>query len=143
VNGVAQQTVAASDDSVPTIIQNVEDGAKVVGNEVVKGAEAVVDAVEKHPELLAEFVFSLILGLIADICRGAVALGVGVASLVAPELIVGSVALVGKMAADATKETINNIVVESGDSVVKGIAKEVTKDTAELAAQDGGFLISR
>jgi histone H3/H4 len=41
------------------------------------------------------------------------------------------------MAADATKETINDIVVESGNSVVEGIAKEVTEDTAELAAQDG------
>lgn len=65
------------------------------------------------------------------------ALGIGVASLVQPELIVGSVALVGKMAADATKETIDEIVVESGNSIVKGIAKEVTDETAELAAQDG------
>lgn len=67
------------------------------------------------------------------------ALVVGVASLIQPELIVGSVALVGKMAADATKETINEIVVESGNSVVKGIAQQVTDETAELAAQDGTF----
>jgi hypothetical protein len=51
---VAKETVAASDDSISTIIQNAEDGAKVIGNEIVKGAEAVVDAVEKHPELIAE-----------------------------------------------------------------------------------------
>lgn len=51
---MAQQTVAASDDSISTIIQNVEDGAKVIGNEIMKGAEAVVVAVEKHPELIAE-----------------------------------------------------------------------------------------
>ena len=54
VNGVAQETAAASDDSTSTIIQNVEDGAKVLGGEIVKGAEAVVAAVEKHPELIAE-----------------------------------------------------------------------------------------
>lgn len=121
VNGVAKETVAASDDSFSTIVSNIEDGAKVIGGEIVKGAEAVVDAVEKHPELIAE---------------GALALGVGVASLVQPELIVGSVALVGKMAADATKDTINQIVVESGSNVVKGVSKEVTEETAELAAQD-------
>lgn len=59
VNGVAKETVAASDDSISTIIQNVEDGAIVIGKEIVKGAEAVVDAVEKHPELIAEYVYCL------------------------------------------------------------------------------------
>jgi hypothetical protein len=47
----------------------VEDGAKVVGDEIVKGAEAVVDAVEKHPELIAEFVFFLILRVLADVLQ--------------------------------------------------------------------------
>ena len=45
-------------------------------------------------------------------------------------------ALVGKMAADATKDTINQIVVESGTEVVKGVSKEVADETAGLAAQD-------
>jgi hypothetical protein len=54
VNGVAKEAVAASDDSIAEIIENIEDGAIAIGNEIVKGAEAVVEAVEKHPELLVE-----------------------------------------------------------------------------------------
>ena len=63
-------------------------------------------------------------------------MAVGLASVVQPELAVGTVALVGKMASDATKETINKIVVDSSSDVVKGVAKQVTDETAELAAQD-------
>ena len=63
-------------------------------------------------------------------------MAVGIASVAQPELAVGTVALVGKMASDATKETINQIVVDSSSDVVKGVAKQVTDKTAELAAQD-------
>ena len=60
VNGVAKETVAASDDSIGTIIQNLGDGAEAIGSEIVKGAVAVVEAVERHPELIAELVRSII-----------------------------------------------------------------------------------
>ena len=54
VNGVAKQGVAATDDSISDIIENIEDGAKVIGEEIMKGGETVIDAVQKHPELIAE-----------------------------------------------------------------------------------------
>ena len=53
-----------------------------------------------------------------------------------PELAVGAVALVGKMASDATEKTVKQIVEDSGSGVVKGVAEKVNADTAELAAQD-------
>jgi hypothetical protein len=56
--------------------------------------------------------------------------------LVQPELAVGAVALVGKMASDATERTVKQIVEDSGSGVVKGVAEKVNADTAELAAQD-------
>jgi hypothetical protein len=55
---------------------------------------------------------------------------------VQPELAVGTVALVGKMASDATEKTVKQIVEDSGSGVVKGVAEKVNADTAELAAQD-------
>jgi hypothetical protein len=54
VSGVSKEAVAASDDSVSSIIENVEDGLVVVGSEIVKGVEVAVKAVEQHPELIAE-----------------------------------------------------------------------------------------
>ena len=54
INGVAKETVAATDDDASTILENIKDGVKVIGSEIVEGAEAVVEAVEKHPELIAE-----------------------------------------------------------------------------------------
>jgi hypothetical protein len=40
------------------------------------------------------------------------AVAIGVASLVQPELIAGEVALIGKMAADSAKKTITTIATE-------------------------------
>ncbi|KAG9244216.1 hypothetical protein BJ878DRAFT_80794 [Calycina marina] len=121
VNGVAKEALAATDDNSSTMLENIEDGVVAVGSQIVHGAVAVVEAVEKHPELLAE---------------GALAIGIGVASIVQPELIVGSVAMIGKMAADAAKETVNEIVVESSTEVIKRVSKDIADETAELAAQD-------
>ena len=68
--------------------------------------------------------------------RAALATGIGAVSLVQPKLVVGSVSLLRKMASDAVKETVNEVVIESSTGIVKGVSKEVTEHTADLAAQD-------
>lgn len=60
-------------------------------------------------------------------------MGVGVASLVQPELIVGSVAMIGKMAADSAKKTASDIAVTASTHVVNEIGKDITEDIANDA----------
>jgi hypothetical protein len=63
--------------------------------------------------------------------RGAVAVAIGVASVVQPELIVGSVAMIGKMAADRAKTTANEIAVEASTHVVNELSKDLNEELAE------------
>jgi hypothetical protein len=51
---IAKEVVSATDEDVPSLLDKVQDGLEDVVEEVVKGAEAAVDAVEQHPELIAE-----------------------------------------------------------------------------------------
>ena len=37
------------------LVEKLEDGAAVVASEVMKGAEKAIQAVEDHPELIAEY----------------------------------------------------------------------------------------
>jgi hypothetical protein len=53
-NSVAKEAI--DDNESETFLQKVEGAAQIVANEVVKGAQNVVTAVEEHPELLAEYV---------------------------------------------------------------------------------------
>ena len=65
--------------------------------------------------------------------RAAIAVGIGVASIVQPELIVGSVAMIGKMAADSAKKTASDIAVTASTHVVNEIGKDITEDIAKDA----------
>jgi hypothetical protein len=64
---------------------------------------------------------------------GAVAVGIVVASIVQPELIVESVAIIGKMAADSAKKMASDIAVTAGTHVVNEIGKDITEDIAKDA----------
>jgi hypothetical protein len=48
--------VSATDEGVPSLLDKVQDGLQDVATEVMKGAESAVEAVEQHPELIAEWV---------------------------------------------------------------------------------------
>lgn len=72
----------------------------------------------------------------ADVCRGALAVAIGAASLVQPELVAGEVALIGKMAADSAKKTVTTIASDTGSKVVKAISKDIADDAKEEAAKD-------
>jgi hypothetical protein len=48
--------VSATDEGVPSLLDKVQDGLQDVTTEVMKGAESAVEAVEQHPELIAEWV---------------------------------------------------------------------------------------
>jgi hypothetical protein len=70
----------------------------------------------------------------ANAFRGAVAVAVGVASIVQPELIVGSVAMIGKMAAaDRAKTTANEIAMEASTHVVNELSKDLNGELADHA----------
>ena len=56
VKGVAQEGLAATDDNASTVLENIIEGAEAVAGEVVKATEKVIEAVENHPELIAELV---------------------------------------------------------------------------------------
>lgn len=60
-------------------------------------------------------------------------MGIGVASIVQPELIVGSVAMIGKMAADSAKKTASEIAVTASTHVVNELGKDITEDVAKDA----------
>ena len=53
-NSVAKEAVSATDENVPSLLEKLEGGLQDVAHEVAKGAEAAVEAVEQHPELIAE-----------------------------------------------------------------------------------------
>lgn len=53
-NSVAKDAVHAAADEDVTFMDKVEGAAQIVANEIVKGAQNVVTAVEEHPELIAE-----------------------------------------------------------------------------------------
>ncbi|KAH7324000.1 hypothetical protein BKA65DRAFT_78749 [Rhexocercosporidium sp. MPI-PUGE-AT-0058] len=120
-SGIAQEAVSATDDGVSNILHKVEGAVEVVVEEVVNGAEHVVEAVKQHPELIAE---------------GALAVAIGVASLVQPELIAGEVAILGKMAADSAKKTVTKIASDEGEKIVKAISKDLAEDAKVEAEKD-------
>ena len=53
-SSVVKEVVSATDEPVHSLLDKVQAGVTDVGNEVFKGAEATVQAVEQHPELIAE-----------------------------------------------------------------------------------------
>jgi hypothetical protein len=55
-NSVAREVVAATDEDPSSLVDKLQDGLEVVAAEVMKGAGEVVEAVEAHPELIAEYV---------------------------------------------------------------------------------------
>ncbi|KAH8812680.1 hypothetical protein F5884DRAFT_878565 [Xylogone sp. PMI_703] len=123
VHEVAQQTVDEANETPSSVLEDVGEGLGEIVEDVVEGAGKVAEQVEAHPELLVE---------------GALAVGIGVVSVVQPELIAGSVALVGKMAADSVTNTMNDIIVTSGTGVVKEVAKDVAdeNDNTKLKATE-------
>lgn len=64
------------------------------------------------------------------------AVAIGAASLVQPELVAGEVTLIGKMAADSAKKSITTIASDTGSKVVKGISKDIADDAKEEQAKD-------
>ncbi|KAG9235018.1 hypothetical protein BJ875DRAFT_284495 [Amylocarpus encephaloides] len=113
-----KEVAAETKDGLPSLAEvgeSIVDVVETIAEEVVEGVEVVIDEVKAHPELIAE---------------GAVAVGIGIASIVQPELIVGSVAMIGKMAADRAKRTANEIAVEAGNHVVKELSKDLNEELA-------------
>ncbi|KAL2062894.1 hypothetical protein VTL71DRAFT_5966 [Oculimacula yallundae] len=119
--GVAQEVVSATDDNVSNILHKVEGAVKVVAHEVADGVVHVVETVKQHPELIAE---------------GVLAVAIGVASLVQPELIAGEIAILGKMAADSAKKTVTQIASEEGEKIVTAISKDLADDAKIEAEKD-------
>ncbi|KAH7389018.1 hypothetical protein BKA64DRAFT_127757 [Cadophora sp. MPI-SDFR-AT-0126] len=120
-SGIAQEAVSATDDGVSNMIHKVEGAVETVIEEVANGAKHVVETVKQHPELIAE---------------GALAVAIGVASLVQPELIAGEVAILGKMAADSAKKTVTQIASDEGEKIVKAISKDLAEDAKAEAEKD-------
>ncbi|PVH77888.1 hypothetical protein DL98DRAFT_656454 [Cadophora sp. DSE1049] len=120
-SGIAQEAVSATDDGVSNILHKVEGAVETVIEEVVNGAQHVVETVKQHPELIAE---------------GALAVAIGAASLVQPELIAGEVAILGKMAADSAKKTVTQIASDEGEKIVKAISKDLAEDAKAEAEKD-------
>ena len=58
-SNVAKEAVSATDEGVPSLLDKMQDGLQDVKTEMVKGAESAVEAVEQHPELIAEWVVPL------------------------------------------------------------------------------------
>jgi hypothetical protein len=54
-----------------------------------------------------------------------------VVGLVAPELVVGGVAVIGKMAADSAMKTIDGIATDSSSKVVKEISNDLANDVGD------------
>lgn len=134
--GLQQELVAETKDGLPSLTEigeGIVDVVETIGEEIVEGAEIVIKEVKAHPELIAEYVSFKREPLEANYCRGAVALAIGVASVVQPELIVGSVAMIGKMAADRAKTTANEIAVEASTHVVKELSKDLNEELAQHA----------
>ena len=56
-HGLATEAVAAAKGNPEeSVLEKVEDAAEVVGSEIAAASKGAIEAVEKHPELLAEFV---------------------------------------------------------------------------------------
>jgi hypothetical protein len=56
-HGLATEVVAAAKGGPEeSVLEKVEDAAEVVGSEIAAASKGAIEAVEKHPELLAEFV---------------------------------------------------------------------------------------
>lgn len=55
-DGLAREVASATGETVsdPSLLQTIEGGLKVIEKEVVKGVVDTVQAVEAHPELIAE-----------------------------------------------------------------------------------------
>jgi len=85
-------------------------------------------------ELASTFHFLCRVRLIGS--RGALAVAIGVASLVQPELIAGEVAILGKMAADSAKKTVTQIASDEGEKIVKAISKDLAEDAKAEAEKD-------
>ncbi|KAE8447834.1 hypothetical protein EG329_010063 [Mollisiaceae sp. DMI_Dod_QoI] len=119
-NSVAKEAVHATNDDSATFLSKVEGAAEIVANEVVKGAQNVVTAVEQHPELLAE---------------GGLAIAVGAISLIQPEFLAGEVAIIGKMAGDSAKTTLTKIAQDEGTKVVQAISKDAAEDAAKADSE--------
>ena len=80
--------------------------------------------------------FHILFGIRLIGCRGALAVAIGVASLVQPELIAGEVAILGKMAADSAKKTVTQIASDEGEKIVKAISKDLAEDAKAEAEKD-------
>ncbi|KAH8656946.1 hypothetical protein BGZ60DRAFT_531811 [Tricladium varicosporioides] len=114
--GLGEEVKDLQEDERPVLVkvgEAIVDVVETIGEELVEGAEVVIEDVKAHPELIAE---------------GAVAVGIGIASIVQPELIVGSVAMFGKMAADAAKKTASDIAIDASSHVVKELGKDLSED---------------
>ena len=61
---------------------------------------------------------------------------IGAATLIQPSLAVGELALIGKMAADSARKTVESIASESSTNVVKAISKDLADDAKEETAKD-------
>ena len=64
------------------------------------------------------------------------AVAVGTATLIQPELAAGEVALIGKMAADSAKKTITTIASNTSSKVVKAVSKDLADDAEDEQARD-------
>ena len=68
--------------------------------------------------------------------RGALAVAIGAASLIQPELVAGEVAVIGKMASDSAKKTVTTIATDTSSKVVKAISQDLADDAKEEKAKD-------
>ena len=53
-SSVVKEAVSATDENVPSLLDKVQDGIADVASEVMKGTESAVEAIEQHPEIIAE-----------------------------------------------------------------------------------------
>ena len=63
-SSVVKEAVSATDEPVPNLLNKVEDGLNDVATELEKGSESTVQAVEQHPELIAESVVKSIFSIL-------------------------------------------------------------------------------
>jgi hypothetical protein len=67
--------------------------------------------------------------------RGALAIAVGAATMVAPQILIPAMTIVGKMASDHAFKTAKDIAVTTSTGVLKDISEELKKDVAEGKAK--------
>jgi hypothetical protein len=135
-SGTSMAAVTAFKEPLPALEGKLEQGLHAAGNEAVNGLRTVERNIEDHPELIAESVIHINRScrIYSRIDRGAVAVAIGVGSLVQPELVSPGLALVGKIATDCAVRTVEEIAAEDGFNGAKAIARDVVDNSSKVVA---------